>query len=137
MRTLLLPDMSTKYIVNEINTFAVLLTYFYLVIVDISHLGDLVTRFHEFAEYWRKVGRRLGVPENELNLISRPPDYAEKMCQVLFQWVKRPANAKDPTLKCLCEALKSAPVGEGDLSRNIKGDPDIIVLLSTGNSLPK
>ena len=91
---------------------------------DVAKLMDLL---HNFSDKWNEIGLGLGFTPPELNQIKSDPSLymssapASFLTKLLSQWVQWPTvdHPTKPTLKVLCEALRSSLVGLGSLAENV------------------
>ena len=82
---------------------------------------------HNFSHKWNDIGLGLGFLPSELDqirnnlslLVSSPTGY---MTKLLSQWVQWPTvdHPTKPTLRALCETLRSAIVGLGSLAGKVE-----------------
>lgn len=82
---------------------------------------------HSISNKWRDIGIGLGFTVSELDLIigrplllaTAPTSY---LTELLNQWVQWPTvnHHKKPTLKALCEVLRSSLVGLGSLADKVE-----------------
>ena len=93
---------------------------------DVAALMLLV---HCFSDKWYVIGLGLGFTPSELNLIVGRPLLAivgaaptSYLIELLNQWVQWPTvnHRKKPTLKALCEVLRSSLVGLGSLADKVE-----------------
>lgn len=89
----------------------------------------LMNRIHNFSHKWRDIGLGLGFFPSELDQISCNPSLfmstsapTSYMTRLLSQWVQWPTenHPTRPTLRALCEALRSAIVGLGSLAEELE-----------------
>ena len=82
---------------------------------------------HSFSDKWHTIGIGLGFTHSELNqifgkpihLTSAPTSY---LTELLSQWVQWPTvnHLTKPTLRALCEVLRSSIVGLGSLAEKVE-----------------
>ena len=90
-------------------------------------MRKLINLLHNFSHKWYYIGLVLGFIPPELNNISSnsslfttaPVSY---LTELLSQWVQWPTkdHPTKPTLRALCEALHSSPVGLGSLADKVE-----------------
>ena len=107
---------------------------FYLVSSEAAELiltqedmRKLINLIHNFSSKWYYIGLGLGfispeldnISSNPMLLSSAPDSYLTKL---LSQWVQWPTkyHPTKPTLRALCEALHSSPVGLGSLADKVE-----------------
>ena len=91
-------------------------------------VGKLMNLIHNFSDKWNSIGVGLGFIQPELNQIYNNPSLfmsgapASFLNDLLNQWVQWPtaSHPTKPTLRALCEALRSSPVGLGSLAEKVK-----------------
>ena len=91
---------------------------------DIVALMKLI---RSFSNKWHDIGLGLGFPPSELNQISSNPSLfmsapASFLKELLSQWVQWPTanHPTKPTLRALCETLRSSLVGLGSLANKVE-----------------
>ena len=89
----------------------------------------LMNRIHNYSHKWSDIGLRLGFFPSELDQISCNPSLfmstsapTRSMTRLLSQWVQWPTenHPTRPTLRALCETLRSAIVGLGSLAEELE-----------------
>ena len=81
---------------------------------------------HNFSDKWNEIGLGLGFTQPELNQIKSDPSLfmsgapASFLTKLLSRWVQWPTvnHPTKPTLRALCETLRSSLVGLGSLAEN-------------------
>ena len=89
----------------------------------------LLNLMHNFSDKWYDIGIGLGFAPSELNQIrSKPSLFMEApvrfLTQLLSQWVQWPTarHHSKPTVRLLCEALRSSLIGLGALAENVEAE---------------
>ena len=76
---------------------------------ELKDLGEKI------AEKWKKLGRRLGIEDSELQLISQSSDQlSKKGYQMLKLWKQKKGSAA--TYQAVCDALQHRRVNRQDLA---------------------
>ena len=83
---------------------------------------------HNYSDKWNYIGMGLGFVQPELNQICSNPSLLVSgaptsfLNNLLNQWVQWPTmdHPTRPTLRALCEALRSSLVGLGSLAEEVK-----------------
>ena len=91
-------------------------------------VGTLLNLIHNFSDKWDRIGLGLGFLQPELNQIVNNPLLfmlgapASFLRELLSQWVQWPTvnHPIQPTLRALCEALRSSLVGLGCLAKEVE-----------------
>ena len=75
------------------------------------HLSNIIRQLRDHASQWKKIGRRLGFREGELNNIGAGPDETPEdlLCTMLSVWLQwAPGDGRGSTEHATLSALKSA-----------------------------
>ena len=91
---------------------------------DIVKVLNLI---HNFSYKWFEIGLELGFAPSELNQIKNNPSLfmsaqASFLTRLLSQWVQWPTeyHPTKPTLRALCDTLRSSLVGLGNLADKVE-----------------
>ena len=92
-------------------------------------IATLLNLMHNFSDKWHNIGIGLGFAPSELNQIqSKPSLFMEAPLsffkQLLRQWVQWPTvrHHSKPTVRLLCETLRSSFVGLGALAEQVEAE---------------
>ena len=92
-----------------------------------NHITELVQLMHCYSYKWDKIGLQLGFIPSELATIRHMPSLVMSapesyLVELLHHWVQWPieGHPRKPTIRALCESLRSFPVGLGSLALQVE-----------------